>query len=165
MQHSIETTTIWWPRKWQMKSWYQCDKLSNNNVHEKVWNSDRGIVCSFLIPTTKTWSWLRYIASSNKTHQREYPLPAKLGGARVCGVCFLKRLSNLWQKCAILSTYLWPDQKISYPIYLITVAVGRGTLHTWGGGGGKGVLPYMGYIGMCGPQRVRFFNCLVTNRV
>ena len=31
--------------------------------------------------------------------------------------------------------------------------------------GGEGVLPYMGYIGMCGPKGYGFSAVLVTNRV
>ena len=34
-----------------------------------------------------------------------------------------------------------------------------------GGGGGGGVLPYMGYIGMCGPKGYGFSAVLVINRV
>ena len=33
------------------------------------------------------------------------------------------------------------------------------------GGGGGGVLPYMGYIGMCGPKGYGFSAVLVINRV
>ena len=32
-------------------------------------------------------------------------------------------------------------------------------------GGGGGVLPYMGYIGMCGPKGYSFSAVLVINRV
>ena len=32
-------------------------------------------------------------------------------------------------------------------------------------GGGEGVLPYMGYIGMCGPKGYGFSAVLVINRV
>ena len=32
-------------------------------------------------------------------------------------------------------------------------------------GGGGGVLPYMGYIGMCGPKGYGFSAILVINRV
>ena len=35
----------------------------------------------------------------------------------------------------------------------------------WPGVGGGGVLPYMGYIGMCGPKEYGFSAVLVTNRV
>ena len=36
----------------------------------------------------------------------------------------------------------------------------------WGGGGGEGeVLPYMGYISMCGPKGYGFLAFLVINRV
>ena len=34
-----------------------------------------------------------------------------------------------------------------------------------GGGGVRGVLPYMGYIGMCGPKGYGFSAVLVINRV
>ena len=34
-----------------------------------------------------------------------------------------------------------------------------------GGGGGEGVLPYMGYIGLCGSKRYGFSVVLVINRV
>ena len=34
-----------------------------------------------------------------------------------------------------------------------------------GGGGWGGVLPYMGYIGMCGPKGYGFSAVLVINRV
>ena len=33
------------------------------------------------------------------------------------------------------------------------------------GGGGGGVLPYMGYIGMCGPKGYGFSAVVVINRV
>ena len=33
------------------------------------------------------------------------------------------------------------------------------------GGGGGAVLPYMGYIGMCGPKRYGFLAVLVIDRV
>ena len=36
---------------------------------------------------------------------------------------------------------------------------------TWGAPGGGGVLPYMGYIGMCGPKGYGFSAVLVINRV
>ena len=32
-------------------------------------------------------------------------------------------------------------------------------------GGGEGVLPYLGYIGMCGPKGYGFSAVLVINRV
>ena len=34
----------------------------------------------------------------------------------------------------------------------------------WGGGGGE-VIPYMGYIGICGPKGYGFSAALVINRV
>ena len=34
-----------------------------------------------------------------------------------------------------------------------------------GGGGGGHILPYMGYIGMCGPKGYGFSAVLVINRV
>ena len=34
-----------------------------------------------------------------------------------------------------------------------------------GGAGGGGVLPYIGYIGMCGPKRYGFSSVLVIDRV
>ena len=34
-----------------------------------------------------------------------------------------------------------------------------------GGGGGWGVLPYMGYIGMCGPKGYGFSVVLIIDRV
>ena len=33
------------------------------------------------------------------------------------------------------------------------------------GGGGGGVLPYIGYLGMCGPKGYDFSAALVINRV
>ena len=36
---------------------------------------------------------------------------------------------------------------------------------SFGGGGGGGALPYMGYIGMCGPKGYGFSAVLVINRV
>ena len=39
------------------------------------------------------------------------------------------------------------------------------TVHSQWGGGGGGVLPYMDYIGMCGPKGYDFSAVLVINRV
>ena len=47
----------------------------------------------------------------------------------------------------------------SFTQYLHKCSLGGG----WGGGGG--VLPYMGYIGMCGPKGYGFSAVLVVNRV
>ena len=37
--------------------------------------------------------------------------------------------------------------------------------HLEGGGGGKGILPYMGYFGMCSAKGYGFSAALVINRV
>ena len=44
----------------------------------------------------------------------------------------------------------------------VHVSISDGKTKTWGGGG---VLPYMGYIGMCGAKGYGFSAVLVINRV
>ena len=65
-------------------------------------------------------------------------------------------------KDPLLSLLPFSKQKGSKShVYHNTRAAARGRRK----GGGGGVLPYMGYIGMCGPKGLAFSAVLVINRV